>query len=333
MKEFFDPFESMAFTYDKCFLCGRDHIGNESVEHVFPKWIQNRFNLWNQKLMLLNRTEIPYRQLTIPCCSTCNNQHLSKVEKQIQHAFEEGFEAICKIEEILIFQWVSKIFYGLFFKELSLPLERQDQRKVSITDPKFLERFKTLHGFLQSVRTPFKFEGFKPWSIFILETISYGDKRDFDYHDSFISLTFSIRMGNVGIIVCMEDNGIQKDMFGEYFARFNGIKLHPIQFDELVAKVVYKSILMNRTPKYMMILPEKVGEETLVISPSLQGFSGKPIFDEWDQETYAYFLAQYWYNWGVKFEDIFVKPNLVLSLLHNEEDSVKTLNPDGIQVE
>jgi hypothetical protein len=46
--------------------------------------LQERFGLANQHLTLLNGTLIPYRQLTVPCCQTCNNVHLSKLEKRVQ---------------------------------------------------------------------------------------------------------------------------------------------------------------------------------------------------------------------------------------------------------
>ncbi len=65
---------------DCCFLCGALMDGSKSAEHVFPKWLQNRYDLWNQKIELLNGSLMPYRQLTIPCCEKCNNEHLSSLE-------------------------------------------------------------------------------------------------------------------------------------------------------------------------------------------------------------------------------------------------------------
>jgi hypothetical protein len=126
-------------------------------------------------------------------------------------------------------------------------------------EPEFLSDLRTLHTFLQSIRMPFKFPGFHPWSIFVVETRSFGDIRDFDYHDEILTLTFSIRIGEVGIIACLEDNGAQEEQFFDYFEKFKGIKLHPTQFDELVAKVTYKRHLMNRVPKYIMMFPKKRG--------------------------------------------------------------------------
>ncbi|MFW9880988.1 MAG: hypothetical protein ACFFG0_48620 [Candidatus Thorarchaeota archaeon] len=56
----YNPFDSMSFTYDRCFLCGRRLGDADSREHIFPRWLLRRFNLWDSELVLLNRTKIKY---------------------------------------------------------------------------------------------------------------------------------------------------------------------------------------------------------------------------------------------------------------------------------
>src|ERR1700730_12701608 len=81
----------VRFGPSTCFLCSAPlRSKNRSDEHVFPKWLQNRFNLWNQRLDLINLTSIPYRQFTIPCCKTCNNVHLSKIGDIVRAVVESG---------------------------------------------------------------------------------------------------------------------------------------------------------------------------------------------------------------------------------------------------
>jgi len=326
---FYNPFDTMSFTYDRCFLCGHSLTGKKGIEHIFPKWLQNRYSLWNQEIHLLNRSTIPYRKLTIPCCHTCNSVYLSSLENTIQLYHEKGFPEFVKLDRIKIFQWIAKIFYGLLFKELSLLTDRSDLNYGTITSPDLLQELRTLHTFLQSIRMPFESVNFHPWSIFLVETHTYGDKRDFDYHDEIFILTFSIRLGEIGIIACLEDNGAQEELFSNYFDKFKGIKLHPTQFDELVAKVTYKAALMNRVPKYIMQLPKEEGQKVTVIASPLQGLSSKPIFDDWNQRDYAAYLAFQWNKYGIQFEDIFREPNMVLSMLVNEDGTVKILGADG----
>lgn len=327
--DFYNPFDAMSFTYDRCFLCGHKLGQKKTIEHVFPKWLQQTFNLTNQEIHLLNRTTISYRKLTIPCCQSCNTIYLSTVEDKIKRYYQKGFSEFIKLDKLLIFQWIAKIFYGLLFKELSLCIERNEPAQGFITDPESLNELRTLHTFMQSIRMSFEFSGFHPWSIFVVKTHCYGDTRDFDYHDEIFTLTFSIRMGEIGIIACLEDNGAQEDLFSDYFERFKGIKLHPTQFDELVAKVTYKAQLMNRVPKYVMMLPKKEGDKVMVISPSLQGYSTLPIFDDWNQRDYAAYLTFQWRKYGMQFEDIFHEPDMVLSSLFNEDGTIRILDADG----
>jgi hypothetical protein len=327
--EFYNPFDAMSFTYDRCFLCGHELGRKKTTEHVFPKWLQQTFNLANQEIYLLNRTTIPYRKLTIPCCQSCNTKYLAKVEDTVKQYYQKGFSEFKKINKLLVFQWIAKIFYGLLFKEMSLHIERSDPTQGFITDPELLNELRALHAFLQSVRKPFEFSVSHPWSIFIVETHTYGDERDFDYHDEIFTLVFSIRMGEIGIIACLEDNGAQEELFSDYFEKFNGIKLHPIQFDELVAKVVYKRRLMNRVPKYVIIVPPNEEDKVVVAALPLQGLSASPIFDEWKQRDYAAYLAFHWSKYGLRFEDIFKEPDMVLSHLVDEDGTVRILDADG----
>ncbi len=208
-------------------------------------------------------------------------------------------------------------------------IERSDPTQGFITDPELLNELRTLHVFLQSIRKPFEFAVSHPWSIFIVETRTFGDERDFDYHDEIFTLTFSIRMGEIGIIACLEDNGAQEERFSDYFEKFRGVKLHPIQFDELVAKVTYTAHLMNRVPKYVIIVPPNEEDKVMVAAMPIQGLSASPIFDEWKQRAYAAYLAFQWSKYGLRFEDIFKEPDMVLSHLVDEDGTVRILDADG----
>lgn len=51
----FEQLESNRFDESSCFLCGTNlNKTNRTLEHVFPKWIQKKFDLWDQKISLLN---------------------------------------------------------------------------------------------------------------------------------------------------------------------------------------------------------------------------------------------------------------------------------------
>jgi len=186
---------------------------------------------------------------------------------------------------------------------------------------------------MQSIIKPVKFTITNPWSIFIYKTLTFNDERDFDYCDGLELMTFAIRMGEISIIVCFEDNGTQKLAVSDIYERIREIPLHPVQFDELVAKVMYSEYLRNRTPKYITIQPENGNEnedeEAVVISLPLGGMSSKPIYNQWKQKEYATFLFNIWRKWNVTWEDVFREPNQVLSMLYNDDNKINILDISG----
>ena len=94
----------MTFTYDKCFLCGETLTDeNSTEEHIYPKWLQNKFALWDKQLILLNGTGINYRNLKIPCCKRCNNKMSEAIEKPIQIAVTGGYAHLKILIKILFF--------------------------------------------------------------------------------------------------------------------------------------------------------------------------------------------------------------------------------------
>ena len=327
----FNPFERMEFTNDHCFLCGTRLQDDSTAEHIFPKWLQNKFKLWDRSIHLLNGTTIPYRNVKIPCCATCNNVHLSQLEIEIRNAFDGGYEEFKRLSPTRIFQWVSKIFYGLLFKELSLPLDIRSKEKGAILTPETLEQFRLVHVFLQSIRIPFDYQGDYPFSVQFVPTQATGNTfLDFDYADNFQLLTFSIRMGEVGIITSLQDAGADTFAHAEYYDRLQSFKLHPLQFREMVAKNTYSNKLMNRVPKFIITFPEG-GDEITVITMPLGGMSGGPQFDDWDNAEYARFLQFYTSPYiNANYTDLYIDGQVV-SFLFDENNDFQDL-PIGSKV-
>ena len=154
----FNPEEALRSGREFCFLCGLCLTPElESPEHIIPKWIQERYDLWDQRLTLLNRTTIPYRQLTIPCCSPCNTEHLSKIETQVRRACAAGRDAVLSLPPLTLFLWAGKILYGIVYREHLVPSDRQAAEEGPLVPTEFLEEFRLHHRFLQAARIPMEF--------------------------------------------------------------------------------------------------------------------------------------------------------------------------------
>lgn len=326
-------FDSSHFDYEHCFLCGRELENQDSREHVLPEWLLRRFDLWNHQVALLNNTSMPYRQLYIPCCIECNNESLSQIENLVCQAVSLGFEAFVELDELTVFQWAAKIRYGLIFKELSLLHDRSNPLAGRIASPELLEEYRQLHYFLQSVRLPFYFHEPVPWSLFLVKTHSYEGEQGFDFLDFLMTMTFFIRMGDIGLLICFEDNSTQRELFSEFFDQFEDIALHPLQFAELSTIVYYQETLKNRTPKYVTMYG---GDRYEVLSLPLQGFTSAPIYDEWDNDTYAmilHWVLRRYLGEGLELEEIRPDSEHLFTYLRNSNGEPNILDSDGNRIQ
>jgi len=320
--DFFEAIVERRFGWSTCFLCGRRLTErNRRDEHVFPKWLQKRFGLWDEKLTLLNRTTIPYRKLTTPCCLDCNSNHLEPFEKIMSRAVRGGPRQVRALDPYCVFIWLGKIFYGLLYRELFLPWDRAQKKKGSIASKELLREYAMHHLFLQSVRVPLQFLNFFPASILILETQEPKDDPTtaWDFSDNPYTMFIGCRMGKVGIVSVLQDGGAQQSLFPQLKEALS-LKLHPIQFREVMATVRYKAMLFNRTPKYI-ITRDSEGDYKAMQNP-LQGYNRRPLFDPWDQRKYVEILAL---MTGLPIEYLFQPPDRVLTWLKRPGDRARKM--------
>ncbi len=290
-KGIFEQITHHKYTSDNCFLCDcKLTEENKTVEHVIPKWVLHQFNLWDEQITLLNGTFLPYRFLTIPCCFEYNNLHLSPFENKIRAAFEGGYEEFLKIDKETLFLWLGKIYFGIMYRELFLSADRADPDRGTITGPDYLGSFYSHFLFLQGIRKRHTFNNFFPASIYFYKT--QKPKRieeQWDLMDSQNTPFISVRMGEIGIISTLQDCEATKQ-YVDLFDHHIDIELHPLQFKEMTTRILYKRLLMNRTPKFIIKDNGEMAESWLI---PLQGISDKPIFDDWDNDEYASILSHF----------------------------------------
>ena len=305
-----------------CFLCGRRLTrSNRSDEHVFPRWLQRRYDLWNKQLTLLNGSHFHYRSLTIPCCRSCNTRFLSPIEQVVERAVRKGPAAVRRLSNRTLFLWLGKIFYGILLKEGLLRADVRDPRSRRLVPRTAVQSFRMHHYFLQGARVPMRFLDAFPASIFVYRVQRYREaEREFDFRDLPGALALAVRMGSVGIVAALQDGGAQRAYMGSYLDGYRPYPLHPLQFSELIASFFYKATLFNRTPKYMIM--ESVRALNVLQLP-LQGFSLRPVFDEWDQGTYARILA---FHTRTPVEAIFNPPERVMTWLNGPDGQPRFLS-------
>jgi hypothetical protein len=309
LQAFVQRLEGLELANAECFLCANPITdGCYTQEHFIPAWVQRRHNLWNQRLVLLNGTDIPYRQLTVPCCDDCNRNRLRPIEDSLSQTIDFGYRAVKAIPQERLFLWLSKIFFGILYKELFLLLDRSDPAGPAIITPDFLRCYNTQRFFLQQAREKVRLVDFSPGSVFVFPMQRLpSPEQEWDLLDNVDTQFIGCRVSGVSLFASLGDGGAQQ-FYEDEFADIRDMPLHPLQFRELCAWFSYRSSLATRIPKYITI----EGSPHHVHQMPLGGLSMKPLFEEGDAQVYAAFLHHYT---RVPWEYVFEPPDRVRTWL------------------
>ena len=94
----------------------------DSDEHVIPRWLQRRFDLSNQEVMLPNQTAFRYAKARVPV-KTEHNREFGKIENRIA-------EGSFTLQEAYL--WALKIHIGMMWLDSRLKRERKDPASSTI---------------------------------------------------------------------------------------------------------------------------------------------------------------------------------------------------------
>ena len=246
----FKPWLGRGLSEDRCFVCNLalDET-SRSVEDVFPKWLQRRFPAWRDRALMLlpNLTGLPLRPFAIPCCKKCNNEHLSRLEKSVQQAFDLGPAAVERLGERTLRGWTVKIAYGSRRNDLRLRSDIRDRNSSTIATVKDLEGLAHLHDLLQECRgVAYVPNGHSTFATFLAQE-SGCELCDFD---AIIPLGWPspviLRLGKVVVVGAIDDRGLLNGlMTSPLFAVLRKTPLHPIQVRALAAMIIARSARLN----------------------------------------------------------------------------------------
>lgn len=160
-------------------------------------------------------------------------------------AFREGADAVRAIEPSILALWMIRIYYGLLFKELALPLDRRDPKGEKIVDPELLRVLGDLHMVLQARRKKVRIEQL-PASLFIFDCqVPSARAERFDYRDTLSVPYLAIRVGSVAVLGHLLDWGAMRGLQVPGFQMARSLELHPIQFTEVAALGAYVATLFK----------------------------------------------------------------------------------------
>ncbi len=310
----FNPFQTLHFSPQTCFLTGVDLLSVDETITVFPEWILDRFSLREKKFKMLDQvTGIGYAELKLPCSLEVKNAW-NILEDEIKSAILRGYEEIKKIPEERLFLWMGKLVYGVLYNDLGIEINRSQKKENSFEMSALLrKRFGKFHLMLQSLVVPMEFKGIKPWSIRIVR-LKYS-RDTFNYKDEPFNLNFSLGMNGFGIVACLQDNGIIGKNEHKIIHKIADKILHPIQFEELCCRFLYANYLLRKQAQHII---DPTGDTVIVESLPMTEAPDAPLFGHWDDNMFAQVLAGYWEPWGLTKKEIITPPDSPVSFLEND---------------
>lgn len=293
---------------------------------VFPQWLIDRYELHDRPFKMLDENRANYQDLNIPCAPDVRDEFIEPLENEVAGAFAIGYAAVKELDEKKLFQWAGKLLYGIIFNEIQAGIRMQHAQGEEFNiSQAIIHKFSNLHLMLQSINLPLFFEDFKPYSVFLFKVDN--NKDEFNYRDEINTLTFSLRINDFGLIICLQDNGANKLYHREVFEQVADEVLHPIQFEEFCARVFYSAYLFNRLPEYHVL---EVGDKIYIEAMPLRGMSSKPLFDDWIGKTYGQVLENFWKPWGYLLFEIIKNPEKPMSFLFDQDG--KPINGKSIEL-
>lgn len=307
----YKPFDKLNFSKQFCFLTGEKLQSAEEEISVFPLWLMQEYELQDKPFKLLDESISTYGDMKLPCSGNTFEKFIEPLEEEIKTAFLGGYENVKQVPGQRLFQWISKIVYGIIFNEIRIGIIQQKAKGEEFSfSQSLVHKFGNLHMMLQSLNKPLIFDGSMPWTIKVFKI--EGTKDLFNYRDEINTLTFSLAMKDFGIIACLQDNGTNGIYHKEILDKITDKALHPAQFEEVCAKFFYSNYLFNRLPEYTVMPTE---DAVYIEAMPLRGMSSKPLFDFWQNKTYAQVLENFWKPWGILMFEIIKDPENPISWL------------------
>lgn len=317
----YNPFLDFKFDNKTCFLTGETLQSEDEQIQVFPMWMMRAFDLEEKPFKMLDESFSTYKKLQLPC-STKAAAAIAAVDRLVEHAVEQGYEAVRKLEQEVLFQWIGKILYGVVFNEIQAGIRQAVMTGEELNFSQALvQKFRNLHAMLQSMVIPMEFEHKNPFTIEVFHVDNAEDT--FLYRDEINTLIFSLRMKDFGLIATLQDNGTNAIYHEEALALTKDKKLHPVQFEEIGAKYFYTAYLFNRLPEYTYM---EVGDKVYVEPMPLNDWTMKPIFDNWQAKTYGQVLENFWKPWGYTLFEIIKDPENPMSFIKDGEGKFNTVD-------
>ena len=244
---------------DCCFICGISRSEADfNDEHVLPKWILRKYNLYKQFITLPNETKLRYDQYVLPCCKHCNSLMGKKIEEPIRNLISQGFEAVAQHIETkgywLFFVWLSLIFFKTHLKGKSLRYHRdRRQENYTLFDTYNWTELHHIHCVARSFYTGCEIDPRVRGSLLAISAKIDNHYQDFDYLDLHDSKTVLLRISDICFITVLNDSCCSLIPFSNYLQRLSG-GMSPLQLREVAAHLAFINLNLKKRPEFFTMV-------------------------------------------------------------------------------
>ena len=328
----YQPFSQLDFNFDKCMLSGEALSSEADFVPLFNEQMLQKYDLHNKRLTLVSGQQVEYQNIKLPICKRIRENHFEKLQKKTTDLLLAGHSGVQFVAAEDLYHWLGFLFYGVLYYELWSAKRNPTPQNAFLLEPQYMNRYAILHILLQGIYTKIELEDFEPESIMVFKSHIYNENSlDFDFKISANTYCMQLRVGELCIIANVLDNGVQKQLFNDYLMLFETQTLHPIQINELFAKISYKSYLTNLTYEYGLVLPKNEQEHIIMSLRIPDEQKETPMFSDWDEQTYAHILAAFLQPFGYDFKQLYSKKG-TLSFLEKADKIPFVLDAQGKEI-
>ena len=314
----YDPFEGMRFGPGRCFLTG-EPVGPADTVPVFADWLQATYGLAERPLRLLDQSQTSFGALRLPLAPALRPR-LAALEAEVQAAALAGPAALRALPPARLWQWLGRMFYGIFVTELMQQQEPLIKPEYPLAEnAQLVRRFQAFFQLLQGLRVPTEYADFVPGTVFVLEADAAYEAPAFELDDDLNTLVFSLKLGSAVLVATLIDVGLIGRAMRRVYEEAQR-PLHPAQVAEFKARAYYAAYLLAVVPDVYPRRPTPADDlEAELVLDTLVDDVTSAVFNPWDNLAYAHTLAGLWPRWGLTEAHILHNPVQPLSLLYGTD--------------
>jgi len=238
-----------------CFVCGAKPDSKEfNDEHVIPKWLLRRQQLFDDEITLPNGTNVRYGLYTLPCCSECNSELGRKVEEPVSALINAGYDAVVehlrKAGPSLLFRWMALVYLKTHLRDTTRRWHDDPRKgKHVIGDVYDWETLHHIHCIARSALTDVRLGRGAIGSFAVLPVSGLPGESEFDYGDMYLARSFFLRSGDLALVAVLNDARAAQISMRSVLERLTGPLITP-QLREVLANFAFANLHLKSRPRF-----------------------------------------------------------------------------------